>query len=337
MKVVRRERRKKLPPNPKSLVDFDELPMAYQRTLVDEKFLIYDSGKSEEGRVIVFATQRNLQLLSKSRVWFLDGTFKVAPTIFTQVFTILGTRERRKNVGDIEVVPLPFVYALLSSKEETQYTSVLQAVKTSANESRIENFAPPKIMTDFEKSILNACAAVFPQSTIKCCFFHLKQTLYRKVQESGLQTRYNDPQDESIRIQTHMIAALAFVPVSEVARIYRLLLDEVDEDLLPVLESFGETYILGRPGRGRRRTVAPRYPPESWNQYDAAIVGEHKTNNLSEGWHNRFNMLVGKPHPDLYTLLKEFQKEQADSESIVAELSAGKRVTIINLTKFLNY
>ncbi|KAL7291790.1 hypothetical protein TKK_0014572 [Trichogramma kaykai] len=73
---------------------------------------------SEESRVLVFATRKNLEILVRREVWFLDGTFKVAPHLFTQVFLIVGNIDRkRQEAGDIEVVALPFVYALLSSKQ----------------------------------------------------------------------------------------------------------------------------------------------------------------------------------------------------------------------------
>jgi len=151
------------------------------------------------------------------------------------VFTILGTRERRKNAGDQEVVPLPFVYALLSSKQTEQYTTVLQAVQAAAEENAIQNFGPHKIMSDFEKGILNACNAVFPDAATTSCFFHLKQSLYRKIQEEGLQTLYNNPDDETIRLQSHMISALAFVPTDHVSRVFRMLQDEVEEKLDSIL------------------------------------------------------------------------------------------------------
>ncbi|KAE9522785.1 hypothetical protein AGLY_016826, partial [Aphis glycines] len=136
--------------------------------LTNEKFLIYDSLDDNfisEGRVVVFSTRRNLELLAKSDCWFLDETFKVCPNIFTQFFTILGTCKQHVDVHD--TVAVPFVYALLSSKETMQYATVLRAVQSSFNEHRI--FCEPvKIMTDFEKSIINACEEVFPNSPISC-------------------------------------------------------------------------------------------------------------------------------------------------------------------------
>lgn len=58
-----------------------------------------------------------------------------------------------------------------------------------------------------------------------------------------------------------MIAALAFVPVDEVPRVFSLLQDEVEKELLPLLQYYEETYVIGRPARGSRRAVAPCYKP----------------------------------------------------------------------------
>jgi len=47
--------------------------------------------------------------------------------------------------------------------------------------------------------------------------------------------------------------------------------------------------------------VPPRYKPALWNYYNAARNEEHETNNISEGWRNRFRLVVGKHYPDLYS------------------------------------
>lgn len=81
-KAIRKIRQKHLPPNPSSLADLGELPENFTKTATGDKFLIYDSNNDDEaeeneGRVIVFSTRRNLELLAASLMWFLDGTFKV--------------------------------------------------------------------------------------------------------------------------------------------------------------------------------------------------------------------------------------------------------------------
>ena len=58
----------------------------------------------------------------------------------------------------------------------------------------------------------------------------------------------------------------------------------------------------------------------------AVIQGTERTINASEGWHNRCQLLVGKSHPSLYSLLHELHKEQASIMYILRELSLGKRV-----------
>ncbi|XP_050065303.1 uncharacterized protein LOC126554259 [Aphis gossypii] len=181
-------------------------------------------------------------------------------------------------------------------------------------------------MTDFEKSIINACEEVFPNSPISCCFFHFGQSMYRQIQFAGLQAAYNDPVDRSLKYFTHMMLALAFVPLTEVSRIFSLLKNDAPVALSPILEYFEKNYVLRVIARGRRRRIHPRYPPEIWNQYQAALTGSHKTNNVSEGWHNRFQLVIGKHHPDLYSALGEFQKEQGDVEIMISELSLGRKV-----------
>jgi len=52
-------------------------------------FLLHDTGVDARGhRVIVFASEDQLRHLSKSEIWYIDGNFKCAPTLFAQMFVI---------------------------------------------------------------------------------------------------------------------------------------------------------------------------------------------------------------------------------------------------------
>jgi hypothetical protein len=53
-----------------------------------EQFLLLDS--KDKDRILMFATRRNLDFLIKSQEWFVDGTFKIVPKLFYQLFTIHG-------------------------------------------------------------------------------------------------------------------------------------------------------------------------------------------------------------------------------------------------------
>lgn len=55
-----------------------------------EQFLIYDSFEVEdyenEDKITVFSTRENTErVLTGSRTWFVDGTFKVVPTVFCTI------------------------------------------------------------------------------------------------------------------------------------------------------------------------------------------------------------------------------------------------------------
>ena len=53
-------------------------------------FLLYDNGTDAEERVIIFSTDAQMQCLATSDKWFMDGTFGVAPTLFSQLYVIHG-------------------------------------------------------------------------------------------------------------------------------------------------------------------------------------------------------------------------------------------------------
>ena len=123
-----------------------------------------------------------------------------------------------------------------------------------------------------------------------------------------------------------MLLALAFVHPEDQVEAFRLLEDEVHEDFLPIMTYFDKTYLRGILARGRRRAVPPRFPTEWWNLHAAALHNDHRTNNAIEGWHNRFNNIVGKKHPAFFQLLREIQKEEQDTEAKVQQLNAGQTV-----------
>lgn len=149
---------------------------------------------------------------------------------------------------------------------------------------------------------------MYTNSPLSSCFFHFGQSIYRQIQSAGLQAEYNDPDDRSLKVYTHMMLALAFVPLAEVPRIFSLLKKDESEDLLSIFEYFEKNYVFGVIARGRRRGILPRYPPEIWNQHQAALTGSHNTKNVSEGWHNRIQLVLENIIPN-FTLLSMSSKK----------------------------
>ena len=74
-------RRSRLPPLPQSQdVTFEG---QWQKTLSGEQFLL-----RQEDDIHVFATTESLHLLAIAEAIYVDGTFKICPRLFYQVFTI---------------------------------------------------------------------------------------------------------------------------------------------------------------------------------------------------------------------------------------------------------
>lgn len=74
------------PSNPLTLIDIT-IPNNYSQTIDGRQFLLNDI-QPVENRILVFATEKKLDLLAKSDHWFADGTFKSCPSLFAQVYTI---------------------------------------------------------------------------------------------------------------------------------------------------------------------------------------------------------------------------------------------------------
>ncbi|KAK3911698.1 PKS-NRPS hybrid synthetase [Frankliniella fusca] len=229
-------------------------------------------------RVLVFATKDGLRKLGKSDIWFVDGTFKVSHVLFVQVFTIHGLY---KNEA------FPLVFALLTGKVEHLYTEVLQGLKDKAAEFHIPFPDPCTVVSDFELTIINACRAVLPRSVLRLCFFHLGQSVYRKVQNLGLAVLYNDPEERQYKVAVHQMLSVAFVPVEDVKDVFAELRPELPRQLRVLADYFEETYIGERQRRlraGRQaRPKPPRYAIKDWNQHNAAPQEQPRTNNTTEG------------------------------------------------------
>ena len=241
-RTVRRIRQKEqaAPPNPKTLLELI-IPDDYRSTFDGKPFLLFDSGPVEN-RILIFSTQKNLQLLQKCEHWFADGTFSTSPNLFYQIYTVHGIQFN--NV-------FPSIFALLPNKTETTYVNFYNALKT-LNES----LNPNSIMVDFEKAAINAIQSVFTNTSVRGCFFHLSQSIWRRLQNVGFQKRYME--DSEFALQIRMMAALSFVPEEDVENAWNELLDSEfyslnKEILTPLTNYFEDTWIERLDRRNRRK------------------------------------------------------------------------------------
>ena len=81
-----------------------DIPVQFQ------EFCLYDTGKLDNERMLIFGTRENLQsLTTNNSLWLCDGTFKITPIQFYQLYTV------HIQIGGFYP---PCMYALLSNKRE---------------------------------------------------------------------------------------------------------------------------------------------------------------------------------------------------------------------------
>ncbi|CAJ0830968.1 10569_t:CDS:2 [Entrophospora sp. SA101] len=202
----------------------------------------------DQDRILLFTTIANVQYLEQSPFWIMDGTFKTVPNIFRQLYSIHGRVGRDENS---QIMPL--VYALMSRKSEECYRNLeFQGVQN------------------------------------KGCLFHLAQSIYQKVQASGLSVQYGTDKNFSWKIRH--IPALAFLPPDDIPAAFDQLKDDIPPEANEIVEWFEEYYVHGRTRRTLRDGNAIRAPPLF-----------HLT---SEAWHRRWGALVGTAHSGVYKIIK---------------------------------
>jgi hypothetical protein len=57
-------------------------------------FLKFDSCAGDD-RIVIFWTDHNLRLLAQSPNWHCDGTFKLCPPLFEQIYTVYSIVNNR--------------------------------------------------------------------------------------------------------------------------------------------------------------------------------------------------------------------------------------------------
>ena len=233
----------------------------------------------------------------------MDGTFKAAPSMFHQVYSI-----HAEVMGQI----MPIVVALLPAKDEMTYTRMFRLLQASTHQYGLL-LQPNTICIDFELAMMNTIREYFPDARIRGCLFHYAQALWRKVQTLGLVNRYSD--DPAFNRMVRRASALPLVPPHLVDEVWMTAMNEVnDPESTVFMDYVTDTWV---------DNISARFPIEVWTQYDN--IDGHRTNNNLEAWHYALNRELGKPHPNLFRFIEILQEEQqVRVEQQIRLLQAGQ-------------
>lgn len=271
----------------------------------NKPFLFYDSGPHPD-RIIIFVTLENLNLWKTSDEWFLDGTFKVCPVIFHQMYSILV------KVSDGKTVPV--IYSLLPSKSAATYRRFLRIVCDV-----LDGAHPQVVHVDFEIAFVRELEVVFPSVRVIGCNFHFNQCLWCHIQgDAPLRKKYMEDNDFALNVRR--FAAISSVPLTEIESTFEEFLNSDfvlgnGAVLINFINYFETTWV------GRFRNP-PLMKLEWWNVREATLSSTGRTSNEIEGWHSAFAGRLGACNPTFFKLVEQLQVEQGLAEFVITNTTA---------------
>ena len=159
------------PPNYDSLAAL-VLPEAL-KVLGEEAFLLLDTGAAKgDKRMLLFATATTIEFLRKCPLWLVDGTFRKAPQLFYQLYTIYAF-----ELGHT----VPCIFAMLPNKTAATYNTMWNAIDDEVGISDMPE--KPTVLLDYEQAAIKAAAAKVGDENLGGCYFHFSQARYQVSQD----------------------------------------------------------------------------------------------------------------------------------------------------------
>ncbi|XP_068246463.1 uncharacterized protein [Palaemon carinicauda] len=301
-----RQKQSGFPANPVARHGF-EIPYKYGKLDNGEQFLRYDSGIEDHQRILIFASERALEDIATYCHWACDGTFKIVPEQWYQLFCI--------HV-QVNGSSFPRVFALLPNKTKQTYQSFFEQLKIMQ-----PNVDPVDLMADFEVAIHKSFNSSFPNSSIAACLFHLGQSIFRKIVDLGLKEKCNKHSEFCLKIRC--FSALAFLPTEDVGEAYEELIDD-DEIPSELITYFDVTFMGVVRGRGaRRRRDSPIFPIDVWNVNERILQDLPRTNNAAEGFHSAIKRSAGGAHLNIWKFIKTLKEEEGFIQGRLTQILRG--------------
>ncbi|CAF1015846.1 unnamed protein product [Adineta ricciae] len=288
------------------------LHTAFTTTDQGMRFLLYDSNNVQTpytpapckvGRLIMYASDLQLEILSASKRISSDGTFESAPKITHQNYIIMGEYKEKH--------PIPLCFCLCERRNYETYELIIKVLKTAIRNLNLD-FQPTYWMSDFEPALTKAIKKQVPNTHLLGCTFHYNQAIYRNIQLKGLQEAYQDV--EVARQMLGQMMALAFVPSDQIKTLYR---DFIKPQLTNIPKSAVSLH------QNLRHFL--KYYDSYWltKIYKFCVFDQPvRTNNGLEGYNNKIKVQL-VAHPHLYRLITWFEKEELLIQQLVMKLASN--------------
>lgn len=198
-------------------------------------------------KILAFSTDDFIKVLCESLCVYMDGTHYACSKQFSQIYVLHAIYKTSM---------IPVVYGLLPGHSSAVYLRFLRLVREAAKE-RGYNFCPPNFQIDFETGMIAAIKTLFPESTVRGCFFHYTQAIWRAVKSRGLTQLYRN--DKEVRKNIRRLMALALVPVEDQPELWITIQNGFptgNSNIVHLLDYFVDTWM--------ENSV---HPVEMWNHF----------------------------------------------------------------------
>jgi hypothetical protein len=244
----------------------------------DERILLLHHREAQS-QIIILATDDGIRRLATDR-WQMDGTFKSATNWFHQHYI-------RRRAFEIGVV-----------------------------------LDPKVVMSDYELAIHSPIKHFWPNIEMKGCFFHFAQCLFKNLCQKGFKVAYSKTfkgHTNNLKIFLKRIIGLALLPPAFVTEYWAMIKLDVlrngkvfdcndtlcvcENEDIPSLESYISYF---------ENTWLQRFDILIWNHFTNRGP---RTNNHSEGYHNRIGHIWGCTHPNIWRFLDHVMSEELVAQS----------------------
>lgn len=267
-----------------------EVPKKFEKIL----FADYAHGKT---RILIFADNELKKYMATCKKFYMDGTFKVCPKPFYQLYTIhaeLGSSQEYLNV-------IPVIYALLPDKKMSTYELLFQIIK-----SQITEWDPNDITVDFEVPAILAIRSNFPGVKITGCYFHFNRSLWRKAKALGVcKTQLG-------KIHVKLCAALSHLPSELVNEGWLYVMEEAPNS--NCVTQFNDYFV--------KTWLENSVLADTWCTFRQM----NKTNNVVEIWNGHIKKYI-KSKPNIAQFSEGLIKDIHFFASIIRKSTGGFKIS----------
>ena len=173
-------------------------------------------------------------------------------------------------------------------------------------------FFPQSVLVDYELALRSAVLKVWPGITLRSCWFHYKQVLFRHLQAEGLAADHMIS-DSPIRTSFSALGAMPYVPEEDIELAWNELKLTLPPEMTPFARYYETTWI-------GKASSPPLFDHASWNHHNSSLMLLPRSSNIAEGWNNGFASVVSCRNPTIWSFLECARKEQAITDMKITNI-----------------